>query len=1012
MEEGWLVEGPGWSGDGRSLVSSTPRLPIGLLPVVPRETACEKCLQVLSAGGTVVLCAAPGMGKTTICRQVLDEFGRGGGRGEYDDLLGLEDRHLRSTLRNIVKRVTRGNRDPVRLVVLDDIPSLDDHDVASIAAAVASLREAGCGTILSMRPEASQVLEQVPSSICLRSADLLVRPDEMGRWLGHLGDVSCEDVMRLTGGIPALVNDARHVGFGGHRADGTSLPAAEKLVRSCLRKTLMDEERELRLAMMLLGSGATEDVRRCVDRLDHDLLRELAVDEPLFGIFPSLAAFACPGALSYPAVTACEEAIREGAQGLGHVVARVARLLLERGDWQRAGFVIRCCPSVGACDDVILDWPGELIDGGEIELVRGAVGRSGALWGGTADNALVAASMIGSSEGEAMRAEDSLQAAGSIAACTKGYAQAVAMLCACRARKGLPPWTAKGPLDVDASPRDELGRLWDLHAKVRWLMAQGKVEEAYRLLLVDAMPRRDNSLAASLIRQDMDVIGALMGDVRPLGRGGGDDHPSDLVVQAGMEDFLAYHLAERNALLCVAGDECDEEQLDRAMHVATRRGDTAMQITFLLAKALADIVRGALPRAHVLSSQALEEGLGLPTRYPSAAAAAVYGLVSLCLDPSATLEGLRERAGCEEPVAGLEAILAIAGGHKVDAGRSSRTARCPAASLPLFVVATRSCGGVSGRARGVLPEEWVDEADGFAARWGASAGKGGATHAPRRVEDDVLEVRMLGGFVVKRNGEEIPATSWRRKASRMLLELLMVSPRHEASRALVSEALWPQSDLMTARNNIYAVMSVLRRAIGQVEGGPQFVTIDRGFIRMQTSHLSCDIDDFRERVASIVSSDGDDNLVVKRCVELEEGYPGNIVMPPDDPTGIFSRCHDELASLYVDAMLAGYEAALRTGRVTTAVRLARNASRGDSLREDAEEGVVRSLVAAGRAREARLHYESFARRLVTMAGTPPSTHMRRMVREMCGGGGEVKRSHIETGEYEDLQTWDDQPEAS
>ena len=59
------------------------------------------------------------------------------------------------------------------------------------------------------------------------------------------------------------------------------------------------------------------------------------------------------------------------------------------------------------------------------------------------------------------------------------------------------------------------------------------------------------------------------------------------------------------------------------------------------------------------------------------------------------------------------------------------------------------------------------------------------------------------------------------------------------------------------------------------------------------------------------------------------------------------------------------------------------------------EGVVRALIAAGRTREARLHYESYARKVIATLGVPPSARLRSLVNDACGREGDARSGKLE-----------------
>lgn len=974
-----------------------------------RAGLVDRCREALSAGRPVAICAAPGMGKTTLCKQIALEYEQQRRVTDYRSLEGLEGRRLVAELRRVTRKVTRPRKSSISLMVFDDVPSLDDCDLERIRGCVTSMRKCGCATVLSFRPEAAQVLEFLSSPFVLSSMDLLVTSGEIARWDGCPDEEAAHHIAMLTGGIPLLVDEARHAALFGRQAD-SALPGLPEYLASCLRTSLMDEERRLRLAMLLMGKGSMEDVYACVGRVDLDTLRSLVTDEPILGLGSSLRSFCCPDAVTKgPLLAGCENAVRAAAPDLQETMVRVAALLLARGDARRAAFALRCCEDGAPKRDLVLEWPAELIECGELRLVRDVIRRADGSRDVDPDRFLLASSMVRSIDGDDAGARTRLAAVSPEGKGLRSWMQARALYVACLAKKVLITDDREDVICEDGlvgsgegCSGDPLARAFLLHADVRVLVARGRVEEAYRRLLVGAARLDGNTFSSALLHEDMVLVGTLVGDMTVLDDASSEDSSTDFLMASGFGDQLVYQLAEREFLAGLAGESHPNEQADRALRVAARRGDFLVRAEVLLTKALGDVMDGTYPRAYVLAGQALETAEHLGARHLGGMSAAVEGLVEMCLDSTADLARLEEYRDWSGDVADLEAVMGVARCRQEGrCRRIQRAGRCPAAALPLLLIAIRSCDEVSDLVREVLPEDWLKDIDAFARRWRRLSGGQGDLGLDERPGGDCLEVHMLGGFGVRRNGKSVPKDGWRRKASRTLLELLMVSPQHEASRSLVCEALWPQSDLVTARNNIYSVMSVLRRAIGQRRDGTQFVILDNGYVRMATDCLRCDIDDFRAIAAEVLADDGDDLACVRACCELEGRFPGNIVVPPSDPTGTFAKCHDELAALYADAMIAGSEAAVRIGKATIAVRLARNASSVSPLREDIEECILKALITAGRIQEARSHYEAYARNAIAEAGVPPSTRLRRMVREMCEGGGETGWEYYEDDEYRD-----------
>ena len=107
---------------------------------------------------------------------------------------------------------------------------------------------------------------------------------------------------------------------------------------------------------------------------------------------------------------------------------------------------------------------------------------------------------------------------------------------------------------------------------------------------------------------------------------------------------------------------------------------------------------------------------------------------------------------------------------------------------------------------------------------------------------------------------------------------------------------------------------------------------------------------------------------------------GALYGPPADSSGFVELKRAELKTLYVDAMVAGADAALRLERRRTASRLAANALAADDMREDAVIALVSALRADGRDLEADRQCRSYVRRLARKTGRSPSWRMLQVMR--------------------------------
>ena len=89
--------------------------------------------------------------------------------------------------------------------------------------------------------------------------------------------------------------------------------------------------------------------------------------------------------------------------------------------------------------------------------------------------------------------------------------------------------------------------------------------------------------------------------------------------------------------------------------------------------------------------------------------------------------------------------------------------------------------------------------------------------AERRASPGVIDVRLLGRFVVTGGGRSI--SSWPRPSARRLCQLVLVSPGRRISRESACEALFPSLSPEAAAHSLYKAQSMARLALKEL--GPQ-----------------------------------------------------------------------------------------------------------------------------------------------------------------------------------------------
>jgi len=76
-----------------------------------------------------------------------------------------------------------------------------------------------------------------------------------------------------------------------------------------------------------------------------------------------------------------------------------------------------------------------------------------------------------------------------------------------------------------------------------------------------------------------------------------------------------------------------------------------------------------------------------------------------------------------------------------------------------------------------------------------------------------VEVRLLGGFTMRVDGEPAPAHRWSRRPAAALVQLLALSPHGRLHRDRVVDALWPELTLDVALPRLYKAAHYARRAL-------------------------------------------------------------------------------------------------------------------------------------------------------------------------------------------------------
>jgi predicted ATPase/DNA-binding SARP family transcriptional activator len=116
-----------------------------------------------------------------------------------------------------------------------------------------------------------------------------------------------------------------------------------------------------------------------------------------------------------------------------------------------------------------------------------------------------------------------------------------------------------------------------------------------------------------------------------------------------------------------------------------------------------------------------------------------------------------------------------------------------------------------------------------------------------------VDVRLLGGFEVAVDGEQVPADAWRRRAAASLVKLLALQPGRRMLREQVMDALWPDLLVDEAAPRLHKAAHYARAALGARDA---LVLSGDLVCLLPGAEVRLDIDAF-DRAAAVAAGESD-----------------------------------------------------------------------------------------------------------------------------------------------------------
>lgn len=963
MADGTNKKMGGTGGEG------TPRYEFSLARRIVANSAAAPGHQIVG------LCAEPGAGGSKFVEELKAGFASQKFLVRYRNFGAHEPERATRTLVRFSNGLAAEASAPRMAVFLEALPPSDEAHVLRQVRAIRKVAEA-CGiVVVSVLPEAEQLLEELEEAVTLTAADLAMdlRTSLEARPGGRA-------LARATRGIYPLHESL--VACGWKEGLGPLPPAYYKRCAEAagkmLRRSLTPDEQAFRAFMLMVGKGSLEGAASALGLYAEDYAYDLMRLVPLLGVSADLSTYDALGSDDLGVLSACLGAVRDVGRAGEVAASKAARLLAQRGDFRRAALVVEAAePAV--VHDLVLRYSSGFLNSGKWRLVRDALADVDAASCLDSEHVkLVKHVLLALTRPSARPAQhpkpptDRTQRLDDATLCLFLEARAA------QARV----------LRFDGAVEDlgPVGRALVLHLRALSLAGRGRFSDA--LALVGSSPDAGaEGVAGLLLAQDRAFCYLALGEVEAAVSA--MEEAEGLSAALGCGGVSSSLASLRCAVRMVAGIQMRGEDVASAALACEKCGNVLGRVLALCVGVLRDLRVGneaqASLRGRLLARLAIQTGRG----YANDLARIVCAL-------AAVRAGSRLDLGTEPWTCEDVAVLAevVAGALSGD-GAPIVSPTPPAGVMWVIVPLVRDLGEVSSLLREQMPREWRARAGELEERWEkadltcvAPSASSPATGSLSLVDDPVrrrVEVSLLGTFSMRVDGKLVADGRLDRRDARTVLEYLLLRDKMSARRYEVIAQVWPDDTMEKGASRLYQATTAIRGAVKEVNPSLDVFSVSKAqkSLALDSSLVSCDVDEF-ESQAKLALERRDPATTIRAARRAEELYGGDLCRPSADASGLISARRIELRSLYVDALVAGADAALQTGRDGLAVSFGREAVRADDMREDAFMAYMRALKASGRGSEASVEYEKYARRVVRVRKLPPSRELRDLASRSMG----------------------------
>lgn len=256
-----------------------------------------------------------------------------------------------------------------------------------------------------------------------------------------------------------------------------------------------------------------------------------------------------------------------------------------------------------------------------------------------------------------------------------------------------------------------------------------------------------------------------------------------------------------------------------------------------------------------------------------------------------------------------------------------------------------------------------------------------------------VAIRIFGGFEVLVDDVPVDTTHWNRRKARGLLSLLLLNLGKDVPREQILRVLWPDSNGLRMNDSLYASWSTLRSLMCEVTGLKECPYLKKSgtLYRVDKRYLSSDVFEYEELSKRLIMAPGnslirgqaksstyrelldrDQRQWLELFLRLEELYRGDL-LADKQVNEYFSSCRQRYENRTIELLLRGSSYAISVGNSSVSAWFAQQALEYGGEREETYRALIKAQTADGQRTAALETYEKCRLFMKNAMGLSPSS---------------------------------------